>query len=67
MVSVRDIQPGEIIFSDQAAIVGPSSESLPVCLECFALVRSTEIQWSKSKRSLKRRSNLSDAECDFGE
>ena len=39
MVAVRDINPGEIIFHDQAAVVGPSSESLPLCLECNTLVR----------------------------
>ena len=39
MVANRDIHPGDIIFHDQAAVVGPDPGSLPMCLECHALVR----------------------------
>ena len=33
MVANRDIQPGEVVFQDRAAAVGPS-ESNPLCLDC---------------------------------
>ena len=39
MIANRDIHPGDIIFHDQAAVVGPDPGSLPMCLECHALVR----------------------------
>ena len=39
MVANRDIHPGDIIFHDQAAVVGPDPGSLPMCLDCHALVR----------------------------
>ena len=37
MVANRDIEPGEVIFQDRAAAVGPS-ESNPLCLDCNAKV-----------------------------
>ena len=41
MVANRDIQPGETIFEDKAAAVGPS-QTLPLCLECNAKVDTTK-------------------------
>lgn len=38
MVASRDIKPGEVIFQDQACVVGPA-ESRPLCLDCNAKVR----------------------------
>ena len=38
MVATRDIEPGETIFQDTAAVVGPAAESLPLCLDCHSKV-----------------------------
>ena len=37
VIAARDIQPGEIIFSEDAFALGPSHDSLPSCLNCFKL------------------------------
>ena len=51
MVATRDIEPGETIFQDTAAVVGPAAESLPLCLDCH----------SKVKLILKREENHNNA------
>jgi len=38
IVASRDIQPGETIFSDQPACIGPDNSSKPLCLGCFRKV-----------------------------
>jgi len=38
IVAARDIQPGEVIFTDQAACIGPDNSSKPLCLGCFRKV-----------------------------
>ena len=40
MVANRDIEAGETIFEDRAAVVGPAAESLPLCLDCHSQVRN---------------------------
>ena len=35
MVAKRDLQPGEVIFTDQPAVIGPDSNSLPLCTVCW--------------------------------
>ena len=39
MVANRDIEAGETIFQDTAAVVGPAADTLPLCLNCHAKVR----------------------------
>lgn len=39
MVANRDIEAGETIFQDTAAVVGPAVDTLPLCLNCHAKVR----------------------------
>ena len=35
MVASRDIKPGEVVFTDQPAVVGPDNAALPMCLVCY--------------------------------
>ena len=35
MVASRDLQPGEVIFSEEPLAMGPSHEALPCCLDCM--------------------------------
>ena len=35
MVAKRDLEPGEVIFTDQPAVIGPDSNSLPLCTVCW--------------------------------
>jgi len=35
MVARRDIKPGEVVFTDQPAVVGPDNAALPLCLVCY--------------------------------
>ena len=35
MVARRDIKPGEVVFTDQPAVVGPDNAALPMCLVCY--------------------------------
>ena len=39
MVANRDIEAGETIFQDTAAVVGPAVDTLPLCLNCHTKVR----------------------------
>ena len=32
MVAARDICPGEVVFTDQPAVVGPDNSAIPMCL-----------------------------------
>ncbi|TRY75492.1 hypothetical protein TCAL_08645 [Tigriopus californicus] len=41
MVASRDIFPGEVIFTDQPACVGPDNSSKPMCLGCFSKVNGS--------------------------
>ena len=50
MVANRDIEPGEVIFQDRAAAVGPS-ESNPLCLDCNAKVLMILTAITKNKES----------------
>ena len=38
MVARRDISPGEVVFTDQPAVIGPDNASLPMCLVCYKKV-----------------------------
>jgi len=38
IVASRDIKPGETIFSDKPACIGPDNSSKPLCLGCFRKV-----------------------------
>ena len=38
LVAARDIKPLELVIWDAADAMGPSADSVPVCLECFAKV-----------------------------
>jgi len=35
MVASRDLQPGEVIFSEEPLAMGPSHDALPCCLDCM--------------------------------
>ena len=35
MVAARDIEPGEVIFAEEALAIGPSHDSQPCCLDCM--------------------------------
>ena len=35
MLAKRDVKPGEVIFTDQPAVIGPDSNSLPLCTVCW--------------------------------
>ena len=35
MKAKRDLVPGEVIFQDQPAVVGPDTSSLPLCTVCW--------------------------------
>lgn len=34
MVAIEDIKPGEIIFKDEAVVVGPKFQSELICVNC---------------------------------
>jgi len=38
MVATRDIKPGEVIFEERPLVFGPSDNTKPICLGCYALV-----------------------------
>ncbi|XP_023348143.1 protein msta isoform X2 [Eurytemora carolleeae] len=40
MVAARDISPGEVIFTDQPAVIGPDNSALPMCLVCWRKIMS---------------------------
>ena len=42
MVARRDIEPGELVFTDSPAVIGPDNSSLPLCLTCWRRVTG---QW----------------------
>ena len=35
MVARRKISPGEVVFTDQPAVIGPDNAALPMCLVCY--------------------------------
>ena len=35
MLAKRDLEPGEVIFTDHPAVIGPDSNSLPLCTVCW--------------------------------
>ena len=35
MVAKRDIAPGEVIFHDSPAVIGPDNSSVPMCTVCW--------------------------------
>ena len=35
MVAKRDIGPGEEIFRDSPAVIGPDNSSIPLCTVCW--------------------------------
>lgn len=41
MVASRDIQPGEVIFTDSPVAIGPDNSSKPLCLGCFGKVNGS--------------------------
>ena len=40
VVAARDIEPGEVIFSEEALAIGPSHDALPCCLDCMKPITS---------------------------
>lgn len=38
MESSRDIHPGEVIFTDEPAVIGPDNNALPMCTVCWRKV-----------------------------
>jgi len=38
MVAKRDIRPGEVIFQDSPAVIGPDNSSVPMCTVCWRKV-----------------------------
>ncbi len=38
LVASRDLQEGEVIFTESPLVVGPVANTLPVCLACYQLV-----------------------------
>merc|ERR1719348_2627352 len=38
MEARRDIHPGEVIFTDQPAVIGPDNNALPMCTVCWRKV-----------------------------
>lgn len=47
MVAAKDIPPGTIIMDEEAIMVGPKQDSLPVCLGCHKRLKSGTYQCSK--------------------
>jgi len=49
MVAARDICPGEVVFTDQPAVVGPDNSAIPMCLVCYkkltGLYRCSRCNW----------------------
>ena len=39
MVARRDIKPGEVVFTDTPAVIGPDNSALPMCLVCYKKLR----------------------------
>jgi hypothetical protein len=35
MMAKRDIQPGEVIFTDEPAVIGPDNNAVPMCIVCW--------------------------------
>ena len=35
MVARRNIKPGEVVFTDQPAVIGPDNAAVPMCLVCW--------------------------------
>ena len=35
MVARRNIMPGEVVFTDQPAVIGPDNAAVPMCLVCW--------------------------------
>jgi len=38
MVARRNIKPGEVVFTDQPAVIGPDNAAVPMCLVCWRKV-----------------------------
>ncbi|XP_040575619.1 SET domain-containing protein SmydA-8 isoform X1 [Lepeophtheirus salmonis] len=60
MIAARDINPLELILSEQPAVVGPYSKKLPGCLNCFRLVDDS---YHCSKCGVP----VCDKECEIGD
>lgn len=41
MRAKKNLEPGEVIFTDQPAVVGPDSQSLPLCTVCWRSTRGS--------------------------
>ena len=46
MVAKRDLKPGEVIFTDQPAVIGPDSNSLPLCTVCWRYKSTIYFHWT---------------------
>ena len=42
-VATRDIQPLELVVVDEAAVIGPSTKTKPLCLECLKPPSTTQV------------------------
>ncbi|XP_077295773.1 SET domain-containing protein SmydA-8-like [Arctopsyche grandis] len=49
LVAIEDIKPGEIIFKDEAVVVGPKFQSELICLNCCKQIKSQFHCCSKCK------------------
>nr|CAD7593201.1 unnamed protein product [Timema genevievae] len=50
LVGARDLQPGEVIMSEEPLVVGPCQGCKPMCLGCYKLlVSDTENMASHSR------------------
>ena len=38
VVAARDIAPGELIFREEALVIGPNHDTPPLCLSCLKVV-----------------------------
>merc|ERR1711953_374672 len=68
MVAKRDLEPGEVIFTDQPAVIGPDSNSLPLCTVCWRAATGeficSDCQWPLCNRTCQQ-TDAHQAECAF--
>ena len=38
--AARDIRPGELIFREEALVIGPNHDTPPLCLSCLKVVNT---------------------------
>jgi hypothetical protein len=52
MVAKRDIQPGEVVFTDEPAVIGPDNNAVPMCIVCWRYILMVRSYLQTSQPSL---------------